>query len=136
MKRVIHYIFVLLTASACTYNKWEQIKPDSATAEENCDTSMVISYAADIVPIMNGSCGAQNNNCHSSGSTVGGYVVLDVHIGVAYSASTATTGSNCQLVSSVVWDGNTSPMPKNSGKLSPCDIQKIQKWVNEGAPDN
>lgn len=129
-------IGAVLVLAACTYNKWEEIKPKNAASTSACDTSATVSYAADIVPIMNASCGAQDNNCHSSGSVVGGNVVLDVQIGVAYCATTPTSGPNGQLVSCITWDGNTSAMPKNGSKLSTCDIMKIQKWVNEGAPDN
>ncbi|MFL5753133.1 MAG: hypothetical protein ACJ76F_06985, partial [Bacteroidia bacterium] len=127
MKNAFYYIMILMINGACSYNKWEEIKPKDPAAA-SCDTSMVISYSGDIVPIMNSSCGALDNNCHSSGSTVGGNVVLDVQIGVAYCATTSTTGSNGQLVSCITWDGNSSPMPKNGSKLSSCDIMKIQKW--------
>jgi hypothetical protein len=27
-------------------------------------------------------------------------------------------------------------MPQNSGKISQCEIDKVQAWINAGAPNN
>jgi hypothetical protein len=119
--------FLLLVFAACTKDKAELIKPKPLSS--GCDTSMNISYAKDIVPIMNKSCGAMDNNCHTS-AAASGQVILDLQIGVNFIALDG------RLLSSIIWDGKTSFMPKTGTKLPDCDINKIRKWINEGAPDN
>jgi hypothetical protein len=106
----------------------DKFDKDNAVTSQCDTTNAVISYSTDIVPILNKSCGASDNSCHSSSSTSG--ELLDFWAGVNYSASTG------KLASSIVWDGNATNMPKNGVKLSSCDIKKILRWVNTGAPDN
>ncbi len=128
MKKTTNWTVILLAVFvACTKDKGELVKP--RPLGPGCDTSMVISYATDIVPIMNNSCGAQDNSCHTS-ATASGQTILDIQVGVN---AVATNG---KLLSSITWDGNASFMPKSGVKLPECDINKIRKWINEGAPDN
>jgi len=129
MKKLVVYIgFILISGSACTYKKWELAKPYVAP-DAMCDTTRTISYAADITPIMNTSCGAMDNNCHTS-LTASGYTALDVYAGVNYVALNGAM-TNC-----ITWNGKGDNMPLNGKKLSACEINKILKWINEGAPDN
>jgi hypothetical protein len=126
-KKIIYTFFSLLALAACTKDQGELVKP--APLISGCDTSMTISYAHDIVPILNKSCGAQDNACHTS-ATASGQVILDLQVAVNYIAMDG------RLLSSITWDGKTSFMPLTGTKLPACDINKIRKWVNEGAPDN
>ena len=128
MKKITNGIFILLLAFvACTKDKGEIVRP--RPLGPGCDTSMVISYATHIAPIMNNSCGAQDPSCHTS-ATASGQAILDIQLGVN---AVAMDG---RLLSCITWDGNTSFMPKSGVKLPECDINKIRKWINEGAPDN
>jgi hypothetical protein len=125
--KTICVFFLLIVAVACTKQKGELAKPKSLGS--TCDTNMTISYANDIVPILNRSCGAKDNSCHTS-SAASGQVILDLQVAVNFIALDG------RLLSSIIWDGKTSAMPKTGGKLPDCDINKIRKWINEGAPDN
>ena len=128
MKKAVTYIIILLLGMAgCTNKKGELAKP--ASLGTSCDTTDTVSYAKDIVPILNKSCGAQDNSCHTS-ATASGQVILDLHVAVNFIALDG------RLLSSIIWDGKTSAMPKTGTKLPDCDIQKIRKWINEKAPDN
>lgn len=118
----------LISNSGCYYDNLQELHPE-LLLNNNCDTTITISYQTHIKPILSGSCGA-NNNCHNASGAGGGYV-LENYAGVK---NAATSG---KLLSSITWDGNASQMPKGSlGKLSDCSIAKIQKWVEQGALDN
>jgi hypothetical protein len=127
-------ILIVLAAAVCSYctNKVGKLQQSFDKNNQQvvlCDTTnAVISYSTDIAPIIVASCGANNNSCHSSNSSTG--ILLDFWGGVNYSASTG------KFLSSISWDGNASNMPKTGQKLTSCEIKKITKWVNMGAPDN
>jgi hypothetical protein len=93
-----------------------------------CDTTAV-KYSTDIVKIMNANC----NTCHakSIAKISGGGTVLDSYIDVKNYADI-----NGTLIGSVKQDGSASNMPKGAAKLSDCDIDKIDRWILNGAPNN
>lgn len=118
--------FLFLAVTGCYYDKYDELHPVITSAA--CDTTKTMSFSADIIPILNNSCGT-NNSCHSSANTSS----LDLSI---YSGVNAVAMDG-RLVSSVVWDGNASQMPKGSSvQISICDQTKIRKWVNGGALNN
>ncbi|MCC7465372.1 MAG: hypothetical protein IT261_03840 [Saprospiraceae bacterium] len=118
----------LLLPGSCYYDNVQELHPE-LLLDNNCDTTAVISYQADVKPILTGSCGA-NNSCHNAGGAGGG-VVLEQYAGVK---SAVASG---KLWSAIIWDGNASFMPKGSPtKLSDCSIAKINKWIQAGSPDN
>ena len=67
--------------------------------------------------------------CHT-GASAGGGLDLTTYTGVA----AAVTGN--RLVGSLNHTAGFSPMPKNAGKISQCDIDAIERWVNAGYPNN
>jgi hypothetical protein len=93
-----------------------------------CDTTAV-KYSTDIVKIMNANC----NTCHakSIAKISGGGTVLDSYIDVKNYSDIGGT-----LIGSVKQDGSASNMPKGASKLSNCDINKIDRWILNGAPNN
>jgi hypothetical protein len=44
--------------------------------------------------------------------------------------------NNGKLMGSITWASGFSPMPKNASKMPDCEIQKIQKWIDQGALNN
>lgn len=134
MKHFFHWLLALgLTSSlllsvGCYYDNVQELHPE-LLLDNSCDTTVVISYQTDIKPILSGSCGA-TNSCHNTGGAGGG-VVLEQYAGVKAAAA------NGKLLSSIIWDGNASFMPKGSPtQLSNCSIAKINKWIQAGSPDN
>jgi cytochrome c553 len=116
-------LFVLLSSSiisSCYYDNEETLKGTAST----CDTAAV-RYSVHITKIMNDYC----NDCHSTSANLGG-VILDNYAAVR---GYALDGS---LYGSVNHDSKYSPMPKNSAKLSDCNIALIKAWYQAGAPNN
>lgn len=90
----------------------------------NCDTSNV-TWQGTIKPIIQTYC----KGCHT-GSSPGGGVDLSYYAGVS---GAAFDGS---LVGTIDHLPGYNAMPKNSPKMSDCNIAKIKIWVNAGAPNN
>ncbi len=89
-----------------------------------CDTA-VFTYSGAIKNTMTGKC----VGCHNPNS-LGGNIDLSTYNGVK------AVAVNGKLYGSVAQTAGYSPMPKNSPKLSDCEIKQIQKWVNAGSPNN
>jgi mono/diheme cytochrome c family protein len=107
--------------SACYYDKEEALYGIGTTA---CDTTAV-TYSGTIAPIMSANC----NSCHSA-STASAGVVTSTY------ASLKVIAINGTLYHSVNWDSGLSQMPKGGAQLPTCDLAKIKKWINLGAPNN
>jgi hypothetical protein len=93
-------------------------------AEGPCITDN-ISYAEFVAPLLSTNC----TGCHSGG-TPSGNIVLNSHSAVQ------TVALNGRLLGAITWTSGYQQMPKGSGKLSDCNIEKIKVWINNGAPNN
>lgn len=105
---------------SCTYQNYEKINPSKGPSNGiACDTIMVLTYAANIAPILAKNC----NSCHSTkdASAAGGGIILDTY------DDAANAGKSLYKVT---W-GKYS-MPKNGAKLDSCDIYALKKWVDKG----
>ncbi|HXS38142.1 MAG TPA: hypothetical protein VN721_15680 [Flavipsychrobacter sp.] len=126
MKKLLPIACALLTLVSCYNDNYNEAYPGATT----CDTTTV-SYSADIVPILNTNC-AISGGCHdAAGASVSGHNYTNY-------AGIKAVASYDFLITDIT--GNPMPghnsMPKNGNKLSECDIDKMIRWVNEGAPDN
>ena len=112
--------------TGCYYDNFKELHPESAGAVSNWDSTGVMSYSAQIVPVLNAAC---TNQCHSAANPNG-------HDMTTWSSVNADATSG-KLLSCVIWDGNALQMPKDATtKISLCDITKIKKWVAGGALNN
>ncbi len=111
----------ILILSGCYYDKEAILYPDSA----NCTPVANPSFTSDILPLINAKC----NMCHGGSSPSAG-IKLDTHTEVV---KYANTGS---LMGSINHASGYSAMPKNASKMSACQIDKIQAWINSGMPNN
>jgi len=130
MKKIILIGVVLLFIGTigCYNDKYDQLYVSPATV--TCDTTAV-SFANDILPILNANCNIAGG-CHdAAGQSTSGY--------------NFTTYAGFQPVASydyVVSDINWTPtrghndMPKTGSKISQCDINIITAWVDQGALNN
>jgi hypothetical protein len=109
----------LLTIQGCYYDKEEKLNPQTV-----CDSTNV-TYSTSIVPILISNC----TSCHG-GSTPSAGIKLDTYAGVKIQAD------NGRLLGAVLQAPSFSPMPKNATKMNTCNLTKIKKWVNAGAPNN
>lgn len=89
-----------------------------------CDT-LNYTFNAYILPIIQTNC----SGCHSGGSP---YANLSL-TNYSQIVSTVNDGS---LMHSLHGTGGYSIMPKNTSGLQSCKITQIQKWINDGAPNN
>ncbi|HRG65881.1 MAG TPA: hypothetical protein PLV12_08750 [Saprospiraceae bacterium] len=120
-RKTIKYLFIsLLFLNACYYDNEEELYPDVGT----CITDSM-SYQADIYPIINNNC----LGCHNSSAVQGGIDISNYELLTPYIES----GS---LLKSIKHESGYSAMPKDAGKMSECQIAKIDAWISQGAPDN
>jgi len=122
MKQFLIAVFVLaalavFTQTACYYdNEAEQY------GVTTCDT-LATSYSADIQPIIQADC----ISCHAPGGQ------QESSPFITYEGLKLYT-LNREIVDRIKGNG-VSPMPP-SGAISDCNQQKIEAWVNAGAPNN
>ena len=131
MKKVFSLLIIAASfLSACYYDNFKELNP--FLEEAICDTASTttISFAAQVVPILQNQCGTGNAICHNANSGKN----LSTHTAVI------NTYTGAKLLSSITWDGiaSKSQMPKNSGgvKIDDCSIRIIELWINQGRRDN
>ncbi|MDP2174398.1 MAG: hypothetical protein Q8K70_00660 [Bacteroidota bacterium] len=122
MKYFFTSIIVLMFFSACRKENAETLYPDNS----NCDTSNM-TYSTHISPILKSNCAL--SGCHNSASKSAGYAYE------TYNEIKASV-NNGRLMGSIRHLSGFSNMPKGGSKLSDCNINKIQAWINKGALDN
>lgn len=112
---------LFFTLFGCTYHNEDFYFKDNP---DICYTENM-SYTNDIVPIFENNC----YSCHNSDD-----MTADIDLGSFSTVqSLATSGTLIGVVSHA--DGY-SPMPLNNGKLSDCEISKIQAWIDQGTLKN
>jgi len=94
------------------------------TNTSDCDTTN-FAFAANVKPLLEASC----LSCHSSTNTSGG---------VSFSTYTdvKVTVDNGKLLNSIKHTSGTSAMPQGAEKWNDCKITIVEKWINDGAPNN
>ena len=105
---------------------------DAAAATEPAAQGATVSFATDILPIIESRC----INCHGGDRTEKGLSLktfADLMAGSENGAViTPGDAAHSKLVELVV----TQKMPKRGPKLTPPQIEAITNWVNQGALDN
>lgn len=104
--------------------KWINQGAKNNNCTGRCDTA-VFTYSGSVKPIMDNKC----VGCHNP-SNLGGNIDLSTH------AAVKVVALNGKLYGSVAHQAGYSPMPKNSLKLSDCEITQIQKWISAGSLNN
>lgn len=120
---LIIFITSIVIIPGCYNNKADLIIPNN-----DCDTTVSISYHSDIVNILQQNC----YRCHAVDkyAFAGGNNRLDSFPSVQIMVF------NGLLLKAINHSPGVVPMPYDGGKLSDCDIMKITAWVNRGAPNN
>lgn len=102
--------------------KWIMQGAPNNACNPGCDTTK-FTYQADIAPIILNNCGSAA--CHGTGARV----LVDYN-GIKPFATDGT------LIGAITHTVGYKPMPTAVSTLSNCQITKIKKWVNNGAPNN
>ncbi|TVR84642.1 MAG: hypothetical protein EA409_00515 [Saprospirales bacterium] len=110
---------VLLFFVSCESDNIEDLFKETGCNTEN------IRFSSDVLPILNTHC----MSCHNSLAQLGG-VVLESYEEVLFWVN------NERLLGSIKHLPGFSPMPQAGLKLDDCTIEKIEAWIQEGAPDN
>ncbi len=111
-------------AQKAIIQKWIDQGAKNNNCFGNCD-STVFTYSGAIKPIMDNKC----TGCHNP-NNMGG------NIDVSTYGSVRVIALNGKLYGSLAHQSGYSPMPKNSAKLSDCEIRQVQKWINAGSLNN
>jgi hypothetical protein len=106
--------------ASCYYDVEEILYPDT-----ECDIEMM-SYTNDIVPILSDNC----YTCHNTQARFGN-IILDSHQELSKYFTT-----NDLLLGAIKHNPGFSAMPQGAPKLLDCQINKIEAWINQGAPNN
>jgi len=112
-------VFSTIIVTSCTYNSEEDLYPEDGCLTEN------MSYQDDILPIITTDCYGCHNVASNFGNiTLEGYDEISKHV------------ASGELIGSIKHAAGYSPMPQGSSKLLDCEIEKIESWINDGAPNN
>lgn len=119
-KKAIFLFIIPFFFNFCSYNNEEELYPD-----EICDT-VGISYLNDVKPIFEKNC----YSCHSNSVDYYGNLSFEnfTHI--------QRVADNGKLLKNIKHEADGTPMPRDAAKLSDCNINKIEAWVNRGIPNN
>lgn len=110
--------------SSCYYDNFAELNPGIGL--EGCtDTAGTITFATNVLPIMQQNCGTGNPACHQDNSS-NGFYNLNNKAGVEVAIADG------KFLASIKHLSGASAMPKNGGKLDDCSIAVIEKWLNTG----
>jgi uncharacterized membrane protein len=114
----------LTTAQKALIQKWINQGAKNNNCIGSCDTA-TFTFSGAVKVIMDNKC----TGCHNP-SSLGGNIDLSTYSAVRIVALSG------KLNGSVSQQPGYSPMPKNSTKLSDCEIRQIQKWIAAGSLNN
>jgi len=103
---------------------WIKMGANNSSNCNACDTTK-FAYSSRIQPMLANWC----VGCHNSTNSGGGYD-LSTYNGVV------TAITNNRLLGSLNHESGYSAMPKNTNKLSDCDLKAFTNWVNAHYPNN
>ncbi len=103
--------------------KWIMQGAKNNECVEDCNLTSV-GFAADIAPIISTNCAS----CHSGGSPNGGISLTNY----SQIAALATSGA----LKNVITGSNGAPQMPPGGRMNDCNIDKISKWIEDGAQNN
>lgn len=107
----------MLGIAGCYYD----VEPNPGT----CDTTN-ITYSGTIAGIIQSN-GCLTTDCHGGNSPLSGIRLSDYN---------SVKARETRLYGAINHSPGFVAMPQNTGKISQCDINKVQAWVNAGAPNN
>lgn len=110
----------ILFFSACVYENEEDLFGNS-----ECGDVSNISLKNDVTPILENAC----YSCHGVGVETGGINLEDYGQLSIYAESG-------QLIGAIRHMEGFAVMPPSGDMLADCDIQRIEKWIEEGALNN
>jgi hypothetical protein len=84
-----------------------------------------IKFSVDVLPVINNHCkGCHNGASASGGINLDGYANIKIQV------------DNGNLIGAITWLSGYQRMPQGQDQLDACTLNKIKKWVDDGAQDN
>lgn len=124
-----HYTYVLCVFSAlisllqgCYYDVDSELYGTNASC-----TDTIATYNGSVKKIVNNYCATAS--CHAGASP-------SASIGLDSYQLCKTSASQGEFYCSINWNSGCSQMPKNSSKLSDCQINTLSRWKTNGFPEN
>lgn len=128
-KQAVLAAFGLLVAGAISlYSCVKEAGPLPKTLSKTLCDSLNVKYSTDILPIIQTQC--VNPGCHDPGSAIN-YSGYDL---TTYAA--LKSYADLGRIRARVIDGAVNGWMPTSGPLPGSDLQKIDCWLNAGAPNN
>lgn len=126
MKIILKIFMVLLIASiaGCYYDSEERLYPK---LYDPCDDDDV-TFSVTVTTILQPCQACHSNSAASRGE--GGGISLQNYTDVM------TVVKNGRLMGSVKHSNGFVPMPEGGGKLPDCEIEQLQKWIDNNSPNN
>lgn len=121
-KKILALMAMALITQSCYYDNKEDLYQN--IGNNDCDTTTV-TYSGTIEAIITTNCAV--SGCHVSPNA-------QSNLDLSQFADVQSIALNDELVGRIT--GTPGPLMPPGQKLPPCDIQKIQKWVADGAPNN
>ena len=118
------FVLLLLMLNNCYYDNEETLYPSTGN---NCDLTSV-TYSGTVKPILQAYC----LSCHSTAAAAGS----GNGIRLENYTDLKTYVTNGKFYGAVNQSAGYSPMPKGGGKLDNCTLQKLKKWIDDGALNN
>jgi hypothetical protein len=138
--RLLLLLLLLLLLAACsseTIDNTGITDPDPDPDPE----PMTVSYARDIQPLFNASCGGVG--CHvgqsTNGVSLGSHAQVVASVGFQYGTPIVLPGNAAD--SPIIDKISANPrfgsrMPLGRAPLEGADINRIRNWIDDGAPNN
>ena len=120
----LNFRFWLLSPAVFFLTSCSLDNEEDLFADEICLTNEV-SYSGTIKPLIDNNCIA----CHNSSLPSGNINLEDYN-------HLKPLLENGRFLESISHSPGFFPMPKGGPKLSDCDISKVEKWIEEGFPNN
>ena len=131
MKKILTILFSLAVITPAWFISCENKNEEDLFGEADCDTS-VVTWSADIKPIIENRC----YECHSGSNPISGRN-FDTYDGFVFWVNyTNNPGEPGRVYGAVNRLSGYSWMPNGRPKLPQCELDKINKWIREGAQNN
>ena len=102
----------------------EQGATNDSCQSTGCDT-VNVSFAMEIDPIISNFCAS----CHSGSTPSAGLLLSDYD-------EIVSAVINTPFLEAIKGEGGVTPMPYQGDQLNACYISKIEKWIEDGMPNN
>lgn len=126
----------LAVLSSCSKDSVEDliIANTDTTSIDPCDT-IPVTWSGVIIPILQTNCSqnfnpSQSDGCHQSGAPFFGDFTIYQNV--------KDVVDNGNLAARVLVSSPSMPPSYSQGPtgLPPCDVKLIQRWIDDGAPEN